>query len=153
MRLRDWLGLRLLGAGILVAGLVSAGLSAPAAADRRVPAASAVSASGVGISAARLAYDRMTPAQRIGQLFMVGGPATGVGSATETAISQYHVGNVILTGRSSSGVAATRSITSGLQNRATSRPRSPCRCSSPPIKRAARCRCCPARASTRYRRR
>ena len=62
----------------------------------------------------------MTEAQRIGQLFMVGGAATGVSPATLSAISSYHVGNVILTGRSSAGVSATRSITNGLQARATS---------------------------------
>jgi|GEM_PF-321425 len=65
-------------------------------------------------------FNRMTEAQRIGQLFMVGGTATGVGSATLTAISSYHVGNVILTGRSSLGVTATRSVTQGLQARASS---------------------------------
>jgi len=65
-------------------------------------------------------FNRMTEAQRIGQLFMVGGPATGVGSATLSAISSYHVGNVILTGRSSAGVSATRAITNGLQARAGS---------------------------------
>ncbi|HST46699.1 glycoside hydrolase family 3 N-terminal domain-containing protein [Jatrophihabitans sp.] len=69
---------------------------------------------------AQAVFNRMTEAQRIGQLFMVGGAATGVSSATLSAISSYHVGNVILTGRSSLGLAATRSVTQGLQARATS---------------------------------
>src|SRR4051812_32149149 len=69
---------------------------------------------------AQAGFNRMTEAQRIGQLFMVGGAATGVSSATLSAISSYHVGNVILTGRSSLGVTATRSVTQGLQARATS---------------------------------
>jgi beta-glucosidase-like glycosyl hydrolase len=69
---------------------------------------------------AQAVFNRMTEAQRIGQLFMVGGAATGVSSATLSAIGSYHVGNVILTGRSSLGVAATRSVTRGLQARATS---------------------------------
>ena len=43
-----------------------------------------------------------------------------MGAATRSAISDYHVGNVILTGRSSLGVSATRSVTNGLQARATS---------------------------------
>ena len=68
---------------------------------------------------ARAIFERMGEPQRIGQLFMVGGAATGVGAATKAAISSYHVGNVILTGRSSRGVSATRSITDGLQARAT----------------------------------
>jgi beta-N-acetylhexosaminidase len=78
-----------------------------------LPASASVPAGG-----AQAVFNRMTEAQRIGQLFMVGGPATGVGSATLSAISSYHVGNVILTGRSAQGVSATRAITAGLQARA-----------------------------------
>ena len=55
---------------------------------------------------AQAAYDRMTTAQRVGQLFMVGGAVTGLGSATTTAISTYHVGNLVLTGRTTAGTAA-----------------------------------------------
>lgn len=68
---------------------------------------------------AQEAFARMTTAQRVGQLFMVGTPATGVSSAVSSAISQQHVGSVILTGRSTSGVTATRAVTSALQARAT----------------------------------
>jgi beta-N-acetylhexosaminidase len=57
-------------------------------------------------------YDRMTQAQRIGQLFMVGGAVTGPGSATTTAISTYHVGNLILTGRTTAGAPPVRAIVS-----------------------------------------
>jgi beta-glucosidase-like glycosyl hydrolase len=85
-----------------------------------VVAQSAVaSAAIVPAAGAQAVFSRMTEAQRIGQLFMVGGAATGPGSATLSAISTYHVGNVILTGRSSLGVPATRSITNRLQARAT----------------------------------
>jgi beta-N-acetylhexosaminidase len=84
-------------------------LSAPS------PAAASFPAGG-----AQAVFNRMTEAQRIGQLFMVGGSATGVSSATLSAISSYHVGNVILTGRSARGVSATRAITNGLQARAGS---------------------------------
>jgi len=80
------------------------------------PAASA----GAPAGGAQAVFNRMTQAQRIGQLFMVGGAATGVGPATLSAISTYHVGNVILTGRSSRGVSATRAVTTGLQARAGS---------------------------------
>ncbi|HEV2886301.1 MAG TPA: glycoside hydrolase family 3 N-terminal domain-containing protein [Jatrophihabitans sp.] len=80
----------------------------------------AVSSASVPTGGAQAVFNRMTQAQRIGQLFMVGGAATGVGSATLSAISTYHVGNVILTGRSGLGVSATRSVTNGLQARATS---------------------------------
>jgi beta-N-acetylhexosaminidase len=54
----------------------------------------------------------MTQAQRIGQLFMVGGPATGLTSATRSAISRYHVGNLILTGRTTAGAPSVRAVTS-----------------------------------------
>lgn len=59
---------------------------------------------------AQAAFDRMTTAQRIGQLFMVGGPVTGIGSATRTSISTYHVGNLILTGRTTAGAPSVRYI-------------------------------------------
>ena len=64
-------------------------------------------------------YYRMTMAQRVGQLFMAGGAATGPGAATYAAISTYHVGSVMLTGRSYLGTSATLSVTRGLQSRAT----------------------------------
>jgi beta-N-acetylhexosaminidase len=57
-------------------------------------------------------YDRMTQAQRIGQLFMVGGAVTGPGSATTAAISTYHAGNLILTGRTTAGAPSVRAIVS-----------------------------------------
>lgn len=62
---------------------------------------------------------RMSLAQRVGQLFMVGGDANGVPAVTRRAIRTYHVGNVMLTGRSSRGVAATARIAAGLQKLAT----------------------------------
>ncbi|MEW1954480.1 glycoside hydrolase family 3 N-terminal domain-containing protein [Terrabacter sp. NPDC080008] len=65
----------------------------------------------VALTPAQLAqstYNRMTTAQRIGQLFMVGGPVTGLGAATTTAISSYHVGNLILTGRTTAGAPPVR---------------------------------------------
>lgn len=58
-------------------------------------------------------------AQRVGQLFMVGGAATGPGSATYSAISKYHVGSVMLTGRSTIGRSATLTVTRHLQSKAT----------------------------------
>lgn len=61
----------------------------------------------------------MTLDQRVGQLFMVGGPATGVGAATRTAVTRYHVGNLMRTGRSAAGVTATAKVVSGMRSRAT----------------------------------
>jgi beta-N-acetylhexosaminidase len=61
----------------------------------------------------------MTLEQQVGEVFMVGGPATGVGTGTISAIRDRHVGSVILTGRSALGVPATAGITGGLQALAT----------------------------------
>ncbi|WP_082553374.1 glycoside hydrolase family 3 N-terminal domain-containing protein [Phycicoccus sp. Root101] len=100
-------------ATVLVAGVVSGVValagSGPATAAT-VPTRSAP---------AQEVFARMTTAQRVGQLFMVGTPATGVSSAVSSAIANQHVGSVILTGRSTAGVTATRSVTNALQSRAT----------------------------------
>ncbi|AKU18944.1 glycoside hydrolase family 3 N-terminal domain-containing protein [Luteipulveratus mongoliensis] len=58
--------------------------------------------------------------KQLGQLFMVGTPATSASSTLLGQISTYHVGNVMLTGRSTAGVTATKSVTSALQTRASS---------------------------------
>ncbi|MCU1675700.1 MAG: glycoside hydrolase, family 3 domain protein [Frankiales bacterium] len=59
----------------------------------------------------------MTRSQRIGQLFMVGNDANAVSSSTLTAVTKYHVGNVMLRGRSSAGVAATAKVSAGIRAR------------------------------------
>lgn len=59
-------------------------------------------------SLAQAVFTRMTEAQRIGQLFMVGTPATGLSAAAASAISAHHVGNVVLTGRTYAGAAPVR---------------------------------------------
>ncbi len=64
---------------------------------------------------AAAALARMTLAQRVGQLFMVGTPATSISPLTLKAIQADHVGNVILTGRSTAGLAATATVTGRLQ--------------------------------------
>ncbi|MEO6700713.1 MAG: glycoside hydrolase family 3 N-terminal domain-containing protein, partial [Jatrophihabitantaceae bacterium] len=93
--------------------LLAAGLTAttPAAASGQAPAA-------LNPSAASNAFNAMTEAQRVGQLFMVGTPATSVSSQAVTDIATYHVGNVILTGRSSAGVTATAAVSAALQAKA-----------------------------------
>ncbi|NYG08625.1 beta-N-acetylhexosaminidase [Phycicoccus badiiscoriae] len=59
-------------------------------------------------SLARAAFTRMTEVQRIGQLFMVGTPATGLTAGAASAITSRHVGNLILTGRTYAGAAPVR---------------------------------------------
>ena len=77
-----------------------------------VSAFAATSGNSAAAAAGLQAYEKMTPVQRIGQLFMVGGPVTGLTSATTLAISRYHVGNLILTGRATAGAPPVRSVTS-----------------------------------------
>jgi beta-glucosidase-like glycosyl hydrolase len=75
------------------------------------PAGAADSASGV--------LSRMSLEQKVGQLLMVGVPATGAGATVLQQIAAFHVGGVILTGRSSAGVAATANLVAQLQTQAT----------------------------------
>ncbi|HEV7653269.1 MAG TPA: glycoside hydrolase family 3 N-terminal domain-containing protein [Mycobacteriales bacterium] len=62
---------------------------------------------------------RMTLDQRVGQLLMVGVPATGASAKDLQQIGHYHVGGVILTGRGTAGTAATASLSAQLQTQAT----------------------------------
>jgi beta-N-acetylhexosaminidase len=58
----------------------------------------------------------MSLAQRVGQLLMVGTPATHVSAGARRAITGHHVGSVVLTGRSTKGVAGTRQVVNELQS-------------------------------------
>ncbi len=90
---------------LVVAAVAYATLAAPVAGETSLVAATTA-------DPAQAAYDRMSQAQRIGQLFMVGTPVTGLGAATRTAIGTYHVGNVLLTGRTTAGPPPVRASTS-----------------------------------------
>ena len=61
----------------------------------------------------------MSLRQRVGQLFMVGTPATAASAATESHITRRHVGNVMLTGRSFGGVRTPARVSAAMQARAT----------------------------------
>lgn len=62
----------------------------------------------------------LSEAQRVGQLVMVGAALDGSSrAATRRAVSVYHVGSVILTGRSDTGVSSVRTMTNRLQALAT----------------------------------
>ncbi len=62
---------------------------------------------------------RMTLEQRVGQLFMVGTPATYADPTVANEISTRHIGNVVLTSRSYQGIAATARVVNLLQARTT----------------------------------
>ncbi|MGZ4745218.1 MAG: glycoside hydrolase family 3 N-terminal domain-containing protein [Oryzihumus sp.] len=61
----------------------------------------------------------MSLPQRVGQLFMVGSPATSVDARTRRQIGRFHVGNVILTGRSYSGTRTPARVAAALQSQTT----------------------------------
>jgi beta-N-acetylhexosaminidase len=65
-------------------------------------------------SAAQRAFDGMSLRQRVGQLLMVDCPTTGVPAATVAAITDDHVGSVILDGTSTAGRSATKAVTTRL---------------------------------------
>ena len=69
---------------------------------------------------AQSVYDRLTPAQRVGQLFMIGTTAVAAQSDTLRFVRQGLAGSVILTGRSSLGVTGTAVVTRSLQTAARS---------------------------------
>ncbi|MCL2781048.1 MAG: glycoside hydrolase family 3 protein [Actinomycetia bacterium] len=68
---------------------------------------------------ARAALNRMSEAQRIGQLFMVDCPSAGMTDATASALRDYRVGSVILDGNSWDGASAIADITGQLQQLAS----------------------------------
>jgi beta-N-acetylhexosaminidase len=72
----------------------------------------------VSAGPAQRALNRMSEAERIGQLLMVDCPSSGVATATVTAIRRYHVGSVILDGDSTLSVSRTRAIANQLQGNA-----------------------------------
>lgn len=110
------LGLGLLAAGALAA--VPATASNAATLTHATLAHATLTPATANPNAASTAFNGMTEAQRVGQLFMVGTPANSVSSQIVTDIQTYHVGNVILTGRSSAGVSATAAISASLQSKA-----------------------------------
>jgi beta-glucosidase-like glycosyl hydrolase len=94
--------------GSAARGRSSAGRAADAAAELAADPAARVLA-------------RMSLSQRVGQLLMVGSRATSADPKTLDAVTRYHVGSVMLTGRSTAGVRATARVSAALQRRATAK--------------------------------
>lgn len=106
-----------LGAGLAASAVSALAIPAPRPATELTAAPTVLALTPA--AQAKAAYDRMTTAQRIGQLFMVGGSVNGLGSATTTAISTYHIGNLILMGRATAGAAPVRYLTGRADTLAT----------------------------------
>ncbi|WP_245771084.1 glycoside hydrolase family 3 N-terminal domain-containing protein [Actinacidiphila guanduensis] len=64
-------------------------------------------------------YAAMTPAQRVGQLFMTAVSSTGMTSAEASALSRGRVGSVFLKGHTTAGTAAVKAITDKVRALAT----------------------------------
>lgn len=90
------------------------GTAAPAKALASTAAAITTAA---GPASVQLAH--MTMQQRIGQVFMVAANATGASAASLYDISNFHVGNVYLSGRSANGTAATAGVVGALTQQVT----------------------------------
>ena len=107
-------------AGTAALVLSGAALAAPVAAAHPDAAPSRVALAATPAQQAQAVYDRMTQAQRIGQLFMVGTSVNGLDAAARAAVTTYHVGNVFLGGRTTSGAAPVRALTASLDALTTS---------------------------------
>jgi beta-N-acetylhexosaminidase len=68
---------------------------------------------------AAAAYSRMTPAQRVGQLFMAGVPSTGATAAQLTMLQRSRVGNVILITDTTESHRAVKAVTTSLAGHQT----------------------------------
>ena len=79
------------------------------------PAPSTPGAASSAAGPAQQYLQRLTLAQKVGQLFMVDCPSDGLTAATRTAIATYQVGAVILDGNNDEGVEAIGELTAKLQ--------------------------------------
>jgi beta-N-acetylhexosaminidase len=106
---------------------VTAGCSSPAAPDR--PSASSLHPSAVtsppstaspspSVSCAAQVFGRLTEAQRVGQLFLVGVTDDIAGPQTTAALQQYHFGSLLLYS-TSEGVTALAAATAHMQSLGT----------------------------------
>jgi beta-N-acetylhexosaminidase len=80
------------------------------------PAVAARAASSSSVAQRR--FDAMSPAQRVGQLLMIGCPSTSASASCLRIIRSQHVGSVILDGNSTLSIAAEHRVTAALQKAA-----------------------------------
>ena len=88
--------------------------TAPAAPGSRAPAPSR--AAGTRSSCAGQVLARMTLAQRVGQLFIVGLAGSALDAATAQAIRMYHFGSVSFIATDTAGVAGVGAVTRAVQS-------------------------------------
>lgn len=96
--------------GWIVIAATGVALAAPAGAQPRQVSAAATTPA----AQAKVVYAQLTPAERVGQLFMAGISSTGPSPTAIAALLAHHVGNVILDGNSSLGIVATATVSGEL---------------------------------------
>ncbi|MFF5792335.1 glycoside hydrolase family 3 N-terminal domain-containing protein [Paeniglutamicibacter sp. NPDC012692] len=83
-------------------------------ASSAIPDAAPASALPAAVPAAaptpKQALAKLTLEQRVGQVLMMGVPATGAGKSDLSTLTRYKIGNVFLKGRSSAGVKSTKAV-------------------------------------------
>ena len=84
------------------------------------PAAPARPAAPAPASCAGAVFNRMTEAQRVGQLFLVGLAGDRLDRATAAAVTAHHFGSVLFGTTSHAGLAGTRAVTKAVQSLASS---------------------------------
>jgi beta-N-acetylhexosaminidase len=82
-------------------------------------AASAAAAAGASASCVAQVFSRMSEAQRVGQLFLVGIAGAPVGEVAQ-AVGTFHFGSLLFEGPSTAGVTADRQATQAIQSLASS---------------------------------
>ncbi|WP_234534454.1 glycoside hydrolase family 3 N-terminal domain-containing protein [Streptomyces shenzhenensis] len=95
----------------LLTAVLAAGVCTVPAAGATAPRVSTASAAGC----ADTVYAGMSQAQRVGQLFMGGVSASRPSASDLRTLRTYHVGSVMLTGRSSAGTTATRKVVDAIR--------------------------------------
>ncbi len=112
---------RLVAASLATAGLIGAATPPSVAVSDHdlFPFSPSLTSAAPPPTPAERVFARMSEAQRVGQLFMVGTPATTVSAATQRQIGRFHVGNVMLTGRSWAGTQRPARVVAALQRRTT----------------------------------
>jgi beta-N-acetylhexosaminidase len=110
---------------VLTLGLIATGCGSGSGAASASPSAALEPAApwAQPESCVTAVYERMTQAQRVGQLFLLGMPPSGVpgvpGTEVRNAIRAHHFGSVLFVGDSTAGVAEIRAQTSAVQSYGT----------------------------------
>lgn len=115
------------GAALITGCSGASGSTTSSASADPSPASSAASASAAGSAAPHAAPEscaeqtmgRLTEAQRVGQLFLVGMSGDSAGSATAAAEKKYHFGSVLFASNTAAGTAQVSATTKFVQSLAT----------------------------------